>query len=106
MAKPGRFAVSDCSGAPLHRLSYGQVFVGDHRQQRGAGTLLDGDDREASPSPSAVSTSIANLSRRRSRSARSRRRFAYACDAATLAACLIVCLPEAASLIDGDCTPY
>jgi Replication-relaxation len=56
----------------------------------------------ASRSPSAVSTSTASFSRRRSRWARSRRRFAKAWDAASLAACLIVCLPTTAPLIDED----
>ena len=49
-------------------------------------------------SPSAVNTSIASFSKRRSRSARSRRRFACTWDAASLAACLIVCLPITAPL--------
>jgi hypothetical protein len=56
----------------------------------------------ASRSPSAVNTSMASFSRRRSRSAGSRRRFAYTSDAASLAACLNVCLPIPAFLIDRD----
>jgi hypothetical protein len=44
MAKPGRFAVTDCSSAPLHRLRHRQGFIGDHRLQRGTGTLLGGGD--------------------------------------------------------------
>jgi hypothetical protein len=50
MAKSGRFA-TDRSGAPLHRRSYGQVFVGDHRLQRGAGTLLGGEEYPCRPAP-------------------------------------------------------
>jgi hypothetical protein len=44
MAKPGRFTMTDCSGAPLHSLGHRQGFTGDHRLQRGAGTLLSGGD--------------------------------------------------------------
>jgi hypothetical protein len=35
-AKPGSFAVADCSGTPLPRLRRRQGFIGDHRLQRGA----------------------------------------------------------------------
>jgi hypothetical protein len=44
MAKPGRFPMTDSSGAPLHSLGHGQGFVGDHRLQRGARALLGGGD--------------------------------------------------------------
>jgi hypothetical protein len=36
--------MTDCSGAPLHSLGHRQGFTGDHRLQRGAGTLLGGGD--------------------------------------------------------------
>src|SRR4029453_9417224 len=101
MAKPGRFPMTDSAGAPLHSLGHRQGFVDNHRLQRGARALLGGRDGGLSLS-GAVSTSMASFSSRRSRWARSRRRFAYAWDAANLAACLIVCLPTTASLIDKD----
>jgi len=44
MAKPGRFTMTDSSGAPLHSLGHRQGFVGDHRLQRGARALLGGRD--------------------------------------------------------------
>jgi hypothetical protein len=44
LAKPAHFAVAECTSAPLHRLSYGQVFLDDHRLQSGTGTLLGGGD--------------------------------------------------------------
>ena len=43
LAKPGRFAVADSSGAPM-RLRHRQGFIGDHRLQRGARVLLGGGD--------------------------------------------------------------
>jgi hypothetical protein len=44
MAKPGRFPMTDSSGAPQHSLGHRQGFVGDHRLQRGARGLLGGGD--------------------------------------------------------------
>jgi hypothetical protein len=80
MAKPGRFTVTDRSGAPLHSLGYRQGFVGDHRLQRGAARCSVAA-MAASRSPSAVSTSMASFFRRRSRWARSRRRAIQPCGA-------------------------
>jgi hypothetical protein len=59
-----------------------------------------------SRSPSAVNTSMTSFSRRRSRSAGSRRRFAHTSDAASLAACLNVCLPVPASSSTKTRIPY
>jgi hypothetical protein len=84
----GRF----CSGAPVHRLRHRQGFIGDHRLQRSPARCSVAA-MVAFRSPSAVNTSMASFSRRRSRSAGSRRRFAHTSDAASLAACLNVCLP-------------
>jgi hypothetical protein len=37
--------VADYSSAPLHRLGYGQPFLGDHPLQRSTGTVLSGGNR-------------------------------------------------------------
>jgi hypothetical protein len=96
MAKPGRFTMTDGSGAPLHSLGHRQGFVGDHRLQRGARALLGGGDGGVSFSERRQHLE-GQLLQAPVTLGRSRRRVAYAWDAANLAACLIVCLPTTAS---------
>jgi hypothetical protein len=105
IGQPGRLAVADRSGAPLHGLEHGQGFVGDHDLQGGAGALFGGGDRVVSFTDCG-STSTASFSRRRSRSAHSRRHLACgASDAASLPASLSAC-PLATSFIDQTPIPY
>jgi hypothetical protein len=99
MAKPGRFTMTDGSGAPLHSLGHRQGFVGDHRLQRGARALLGGGDGGVSFSERRQHLE-GQLLQASVTLGRSRRRVAYDWDAANLAACLIVCLPITASPID------
>jgi hypothetical protein len=40
LPQPGRFPVTDCSGTPLHRLGFCQVFIVDHRLQCCTGALF------------------------------------------------------------------
>jgi hypothetical protein len=44
LAKPRCLAMAHCSGAALHRLGRGQVFVVDHRLQRCTGALFGCSD--------------------------------------------------------------
>jgi len=101
-AKPGRLEVADCSSTPLHRLRHRQGFIGDHRLQRGGRALLGGSDGGISISKRRQHLDGQLLQAPVTLGPGSRRRFAYTSDAASLAACLNVCLPIPASLIDRD----
>ena len=48
LAKPGCFAMADCSGTPLRRLGHRQVFVDDHRLKSSTCTLFGRGDHRVS----------------------------------------------------------
>src|SRR4029453_19003171 len=100
-AKPGSFAVADCSGTPLPRLRHRQGFIGDPRLQRGPRVarwwrwwhlVLQAQSTPRWPaSPGAGHARPVHDDASPNTS-----------DATSLAACLTVCLPIPASLIDRD----